>query len=104
MPSVDTTTAQVAGSVGHGRPASLYVHGATNTVSPGSAASTGAWIDSPACTWIVFALAGDPRIMSPMMGSHIAFLMVCPSFCVWVAVTIGRVRSDRQSRRGWTRG
>ena len=70
--------------------------GATITVSPELAASTAAWIDCPACTWIVFAPAGAARIMSPMIGSHVAFLMACPSFCVVVeAVTIGRVRADR---------
>src|SRR5437667_10711365 len=35
--------------------------------------------------------------MSPMIGSHVALLMPCPSFCVLVeAVTIGRVRGKRQ--------
>src|SRR5438876_6971043 len=109
MPSVDTATAQVAGSVGHGRPASWYVPGATITVSPELAASTAAWIESPWCTWIVFAPAGAARIMSPMIGSHVALLMACPSFCV-----LGRGDDRAGARRasmaspsccrGWTRG
>ncbi len=64
-----TTTAQLALAFpGHGEPASWYVPGSTVTVSPGCAASTAAWMDSPGCT-IQFSACAAPAKAEPASKS-----------------------------------